>query len=427
MSTRASVPVRLRVLGVLLALSFVNYLLRNNLSVAAASIQTEYRFNNEQLSWIFFAFNLAYTVFQIPGGMFGEWLGPRRLLAGCALAWGVVTLASGWAPGLALSAGGALGILIAVRFLMGVANAPLFPVCAAAIANWFPMARWAFPNAALSTGLTLGQAAVGPAVIVLILEFGWRASFYWLAPLGFIAAAWWWWYGRDTPAEHASVSAEERALVAAGRATEQTPARPWQALGRVLRNRNILLLTASYFCMNVVFYIFSNWLFLYLVRERHFTALDGGWLYALPFVVGAVFATLGGLVCDGLCRRVGARWGCRLPGLVGMVLVAVLLLMGAAAPNPYIATGLLALCFGCTQFTEGSYWQGCTLAAGAHTAAATGVLNTGGNLAGFLAPAVGYMLDHFGWLPTLECGSAFALLSAVLWLLVRVGTTASQA
>jgi hypothetical protein len=52
-----------------------------------------------------------------------------------------------------------------------------------------------------------------------------------------------------------------------------------------------------------------------------------------------------------------------------------------------------------------------------------GVMNTGGNLAGFLAPAVGLLLDTFGWVPTLATGSVFAIVSAVLWLFVRAQST----
>jgi sugar phosphate permease len=47
------------------------------------------------------------------------------------------------------------------------------------------------------------------------------------------------------------------------------------------------------------------------------------------------------------------------------------------------------------------------------------VLNTGGNLAGFLAPVVGLIVDRLGWWSALATGSAFALLGAVLWLFVR--------
>ena len=419
--------VRFRILGLLFLLSFVNYLLRNNISVAQPSIQQEFHFTNTEFGWILFGFNIAYTAFQLPGGLFGDWLGPRRSLTILAIAWGVLTLLTGLAPGVPLaSAGAALWSLAIVRFLLGVANAPLFPIVAATFANWFPVANWALPNGVTSAGLTLAQAALGPVVTTLIFYFGWRESFYFLAPAGFAIGLWWWWYSRDWPREHPAVTADELQLIDAGRSRPVADAASIAVTLRVMFQRDVLLLAASYFCMNVVFYIFAQWLFAYLVEERGFTLLTSGWLYALPFTAGAVMAIVGGATCDTLCRRLGPRWGCRLPGAVGMVLVAVLLLAGVRSPSPYIAVTLLSLCFAFTQFTEGSYWQATTFVAGPHTAAASGVLNTGGNLPGLLAPLIGYAIDHFGWMPAFVGGTAFALIGAALWLFVRVAPQTSE-
>ena len=217
-------PVRFRILGVLLVLSFVNYLLRNNISVVLPFIREEFAFSNTELGWILGSFNVAYALFQIPGGVAGARFGPRRVLTIIALTWGVLTLATGFVPGLMMASGtGALVSFMAVRFFMGVANAPLFPVSAGAFESWFPVGNWALPNSLQSVGLTLGQASLGPLVTLLIVQFGWRASFYFLAPAGFIVAAWWWWYGRDRPVEHAAVARDELDLIRAGRAAEVHP------------------------------------------------------------------------------------------------------------------------------------------------------------------------------------------------------------
>ncbi len=418
------IPVRYRILGLLFLLGFVNYFLRNSVSVALPTIRQEFGFSSTELGWILGSFNFAYALFQVPGGVFGDVLGPRRALMIIAVSWGVLTALTGFLPGLmGASAAGAMIAFCIVRFLMGVTNAPIFPISAGTFASWFPPARWAFPNAVQSSGLTLGQAALGPIVTLLIVHYGWRQAFYILAPAGLVAGAWWWWYGRDTPANHASVSPRELELINAGRAPPENQTAGWR---EVIVHRDVLLLASSYFCMNYVFYIFSEWLFIYLVEKRGFTLLESGFLYALPFVVGAVLAAVGGVVCDALCKRIGPQWGCRLPAVVGLILVAVLLLAGAQSPDDYVAVALLALCFGFTQFTEGPFWAASTYVAGPHTAAATGVLNMGGNLAGFLAPVVGLVLDHFGWLPTLASGSGFAVLAAALWLFVRVQSPASS-
>jgi len=415
--------VRWRVLALLFGLSFVAYVVRTNLSVAAKYMMPELGISEIQMGWVFGAFTFAYAAFQFPGGIAGEWLGSRRALVLLAVAWAALTLATGWAPGQTIFTGSAgLGVLLLLRFTMGLVQAPFYPAYAGAVAAWFPRAGWALPNALGSTGLALGAAATSPVVAWLMVTVGWRASFYWTAPLALAAAGAWWWYARDTPAEHRGVGAAERAWIEAGRHDPPSPPmskpRVWRQL---LRNRETLLLALSYFCMNYVFYIFFSWLYLYLVDVRKFSVLEGGVLGALPWLIGAAAAALGGWACDHLCARIGPRWGCRLPCVVGLVLVAFFLVAGATAGNPYLAVLYLALCFGSTQLTEGAYWAGCTFVAGEHTAAASGILNTGGNLGGVVSsPLIPVLVAHFGWLPALLTGSAFALLGAILWLFIDV-------
>jgi predicted MFS family arabinose efflux permease len=119
---------------------------------------------------------------------------------------------------------------------------------------------------------------------------------------------------------------------------------------------------------------------------------------------------------------VGPRWGCRLPAIVGLLLVSVLLLAGLRVQQPYLGVALLSLCLGFTQFTEGPFWAASTYAAGPNTGTATGLMNTGGNMPGLLAPLFGFLIDRFGWEPTIASGSVFAILGAVLWMMVRLQT-----
>ena len=428
MSGLRTIPVRFRIMGVLFAMCFVNYLLRNSLSIAVPSLQEEFRFTNAEIGWILGSFNFSYALLQVPGGIFGQVYGPRRALTYIAVSWGVLTFLTGFIPTLmAASATGVMVSLFVTRLLMGATNAPLFPVTAGAFARWFPEGSWGFPNGMLSVGLALGQAAIGPIVTLLIVHYGWRGSFYALAPLGLIIGAWWYWYGRDRPDEHPAITAAELQLIEGERRPVEPAVREKGTWRRMLVQRDVLLLAASYFCMNYVFYMFAQWLFTYLVAERKFSILESGWLYVAPFATGAVLAGLGGLTCDSLCKRIGPTWGCRLPAMTGLVLVAVLLIAGDLATNAYVAVGLLSLCFGFTQFTEGAFWSASTYVAGPHTSAATGVMNTGGNAAGFLAPVVGLMLDHLGWFATLASGSVFALAGAALWLLIRIRPAAPAA
>lgn len=422
-------PVRFRILTVLMVVSLVNYLLRNNLSYVLPSIRTEFHFSSAQLGWIVGAFNCSYTLFQIPSGALGDAYGPRRVLALAAVGWSALTALTGFAPQLlAASATGVMASLMFARFILGLMQAPMYPVAARSIANWFPVGAWGFPNAMLSAGLTVGQALTGPLVTLLIVRFGWRESFYAVAPLGLLAGLWWWRYGTDTPEQHLAIRSDELQVIRAGRGApdRRTRSFSWRA---ALARRDVLLIAAAYFCMNYVFFIFAQWLFTYLVESRGFSLLESGVLATMPFIVGAILAAVGGVVCDWLCLRVGPRWGCALPAVTGLLLVAVLLIMGLQVRNPYLAVALLSLCFGFTQFTEGSYWAAATYAAGPHTGTATGLMNTGGNMPSLLAPVFGLLVDRLGWQTTIASGSVFAVLGAILWLMVRrkdVNSAAAQ-
>ncbi len=389
------------------------------MSIAGESMMRELGMSQVQLGMVLAAFSWGYALFQIPGGLWGDVVGPRRTLTWIAIGAGIANLAIGFVPGPGFAGLGLVLIcLVGLRFLMGVIQAPVFPVYAGAVRNWFPVNSWALPNALGSSGLTLGAAATAPLIAWLASSFGWRQSFILTAPLGFFLALLWWWYGRDFPSEHPAISPEEIELIRSGR---MAPALEEPGVWRhVLRDRNVILLTLSYFAMNYVFWMFFNWFFVYLVQVRGFTSLESGFLATLPWLVGAVGATVGGFWCDAVSRSRGIRVGCRQPALVSLPLVAALLWAGAAADNAYLAVGLLALCFGGTQVTEGAYWSALTSVAGRHTTAASGVMNTGGTVVGgFAALTVPIIADQFGWVASLSTGSLMAVVATVLWLYIR--------
>ncbi len=414
--------VRWVILALLFMVSFVAYVLRTNMSIAGENMMADLGLSKIQLGMVLSAFAWGYAIFQFPGGIFGDIVGSRRALSFIAVLWGILTLATGLVPGTTVaSTTFILTTLIGLRFLMGVVQAPLFPVFGGGtIGTWFPVSGWAFPNGLTSTGLTLGAAATAPLVAWLMETLGWRESFILTAPLAFLIAGVWWWYARDNPADHPRVGKQELDLINADRPSPEQAIEDKTAWKRVLKNRDILLLTASYFCMNYVFYIFFNWFFIYLVDVRKFEILEGGYFAAAPWMVGAVAASVGGLWCDRLCKRIGPRWGCRIPGIVGLSLVAGLLFLGATATNPYLAVVFLSLSFGCTQLTEGAYWAAAIFVSGKHASAATGVMNTGGNVVGGIgALLVPITAEAFGWVPALATGSVFAMIGVGLWLFVR--------
>jgi ACS family glucarate transporter-like MFS transporter len=172
--------------------------------------------------------------------------------------------------------------------------------------------------------------------------------------------------------------------------------------------------------MNYVFYLFFNWFFFYLVDVKGFSASDAGFLTAALWVLGAIGATAGGLVCDQMVRHFGLRYGPRRMVATSLVLSAIFLAVGAVADNPMFAIVMLCICFAFNQLTEAPFWVATMAVSGRHAPVATGVLNTGGNLPGFLGGMlVPATAGWFGWPVAIITGSLFALIGAGLWLFIR--------
>jgi ACS family glucarate transporter-like MFS transporter len=214
------------------------------------------------------------------------------------------------------------------------------------------------------------------------------------------------------PAELAQIDAGRLPAVAVTPALEG-----WRS---VLRDRNLQLITLSYFFANYVFYFFFNWLYIYLVQVRGFEELEGGFLAAAPWVTGAVAATAGGWTCDRIGRRRGIDMGCRLVIIPGLLLSGGFILAAGAAQGPYAAVVFLACCLGFQQFTDSAYWAAATSVGGRHAATACGLMNTGGNVVGGLvALLVPFTAERAGWPAALGTASLFAGAGAVLWLGIR--------
>ena len=86
----------------------------------------------------------------------------------------------------------------------------------------------------------------------------------------------------------------------------------------MLKNRNMQLLTLSYFCANYVFYNLFNWVPHYFAAVRGFDEQEAGFVISIQWIMAAIGATLGGFACDYITRRAGLRKGCRWTSLIAM-------------------------------------------------------------------------------------------------------------
>src|ERR671937_418132 len=170
--------VRLRVLAFAFLLAVVTYLDRVCISAAAPFIIADLHLTVLQMSIVFSAFTLAYSLFEVPSGWLGDIKGPRRVLTRIVLWWSAFTMLTGAARGF-LS-------LVTIRFLFGAGEAGAFPNIARSFSKWFPARERGRANGVLFLGSRLGGAMAPALAVLLIARWGWRPSFVAFGALGIV-------------------------------------------------------------------------------------------------------------------------------------------------------------------------------------------------------------------------------------------------
>jgi ACS family glucarate transporter-like MFS transporter len=396
------------ILFLLWAFAFLSYLLRINIAVAQQYMARELYLSDLQVGYIFTAFLVGYSIFQVPAGVLGDRFGPRIILTVSGLFWGLTTLLTGLVPGLLLKGlTASLGALLLLRFLHGLGEAATYPVAMTAVSIWFPASRHAFVTAIIFTGSTLGSAFAPPFVASVMSRYGWRFTFYISSLLPVFLAIAWWQLSRR-PVDRTAIEQSQRSSVS------------FRAWFRLLQQSAILALCSSYLLYCYAISIFVYWLFKYLVDVRHLSVVNSGWATSLPWIVASVAVPVSGYISARLSERIGTLKGRRLVATSCLVVSAVLMSVGASSQRLALALTAISICVGLLFSTESSYWSTAIELAAEEAGAASGLMNLAGNLGGVLSTfLVPLLVMHFGWIYALSSGSMFALVAAILWFLIK--------
>ncbi|MFD0449022.1 MFS transporter [Streptomyces indonesiensis] len=161
--------VRFAVLGLLFVGITINYIDRAAISVSLPHISQDFHIPPAVASLIMSAFFWTYAFGQMPGGWLADRFGPRVTLFFASLWWGVATALMGLAR--------STGMLIVLRMVLGLGEAPSFPASAKVVARWFPKTERSFASATFNNGNAVGGALSIPLVALVVAAVGWRGAF----------------------------------------------------------------------------------------------------------------------------------------------------------------------------------------------------------------------------------------------------------
>ena len=345
-------------------------------------------------------FFVGYSLFQVPANFFLERVGPRRWVFLILSCWGLVSAACALVQGPAS--------FYVLRFVLGIAEAGLFPGIVLYLTYWFPQNYQARLTASFMAASPFAFIIGGPLASFL-LEMdgllglhGWQWLFLIEAAPAIVLAAVLLRIVPDTPADATWLSAEEKALIAT-RVAQESPPGPREFWPALLDPR-VLILGAAYVAIGAGGYGIRLWL-PQIVQGMGFSDFTTGFVVAIPYAAALLAMIAWGYSSDAHHERV---WHVAFPTLLA---AAAFLVAAVARSDVVVLFALGAVVIG-LDAVIGPFWSlPSAFLKGSAAAGGIALINTfGTGLGGFLGSVtIGYFKEATG-----AYGSSMAVLAAAL-------------
>lgn len=347
----------------------ISYIDRSAIGLALPSISRDFNLAPTEMGVVISAFFIGYSIMQIPGGWFADKFGSKTVIMVALALWSVFTFTTGHASTLA-------GLLF-LRFVFGLCEGPYAGSCYRAIAEYFPREM----RATMATGILSSNyigSALAPIVIVpLVLWFGWRGMFQILGVVGLLYVFFYALF----------VKSRKPAEQKAGESKNQT--KYFRSLLKVSMIWKLIICAFAISCINKGL---DAWIPTYLIAERGIDLKAVGYVTPIPFIASFVSAAVCGWVMD---RYFDKKESWLIVICSAMTAIFLYLMYNAE-------TLFTVVLFQCGVY----FFKSCIMATavaitlkvvtGTIAGSAAALVNMGGQVAGFISPALmGYLVYAF--------------------------------
>lgn len=389
--------VAIRLLPILMALYFVNYLDRTNLGIAKTELSADLQLSATMFGLASGIFFIGYVLVEVPSNLALVRFGARRWLARIAVSWGIVAVALAFAPD--------AGWLLALRFLLGIAEAGLFPGVLFYLGHWFPAAYRARIVGAFMLAVPIASAIGTPLAAWLIQAghglfglAGWRFMMICVGLPAVVLGGICWFYLTDRPADAHWLAEDERrwlvdVLAAEDREVATTYSFP---LRRALTSPRVWALAVVYFGVAYGLYALAFFLPSIIAGFKktfgvQLSIVEVGLITAIPYVFAAAMMFFWSRHADRTREHV---WHVAIPLLLGGLAIPVALYLR----NPVaVMIPVIVAAMGVYGALPVFWALPSRFLTGAAAAGGIALINSFGNLGGFAAPyATGALSDLTG-------------------------------
>ena len=376
-----------RIMPFLMLCYVIAYLDRVNVGFAKLQMAQDLQFSETVFGLGAGLFFIGYFLFEVPSNLLMHRIGARIWIARIMITWGLISAAMMFVT--------TPMMFYVLRFLLGVAEAGFFPGIILYLTYWYPASRRGRTTTYFMTAIALSGVIGGPLSGWLMQSFdghngwsGWQWMFLVEGIPSILVGLWVLAYLDDRITHAKWLTDDEKALLQRNIASEDQHKEDPPVV-QVLSSPRVWLMSAIYFSFVMGLYGVSFWLPTIIKQTGVKGALDVGLLTAIPYGCAVIGMILFARSAD---RRGERRWHIAIPALAGAVGLVLSVQWHSDTTMAMVALTIATIGI---LTTLPLFWSLPTsFLAGTGAAAGIALINSLGNLAGFLSPyAVGWLKD----------------------------------
>ncbi|WP_017453592.1 MFS transporter [Herbaspirillum rubrisubalbicans] len=377
----------------------VSYIDRAAITFAATQIASEFHLKPSDLGILLSSFFLGYSLLQLPGGWLADRYGSSPVIVLSILMWSIFTGVTGMAW--------SVTSLVVIRFVFGVGEGAFPAASVKGVAENFTREERPKMSSLLMSSNYIGSMLAPLLIAPLILHFGWRNVFHTIGIAGLVFALVYWFCVRPVKPGLDGPKAINKAAFAA-----------------LLKTPLMWKIVAVWFGLSIINKGLDSWMPTYLMTVRGLNLKAVGLLLPLPYIMAGLSTAIGGWV---MVRFFDGREKLLLIASSLLTAVFVYCMYTASSVEGVIAWQCLAYFF--KSFVLATCIALPTKMLQAQlVGSGVGMVNLGGQLAGFISPLViGFLVSAFA---NYDYAFGFlisaALFSVVVSLFIRTSKTGAQ-
>lgn len=253
-------------------------------------------------------FFLGYFFFQIPGVYYASRYSAKRLIFWSLIGWGLFAMATGMTSN--------VGVLIFIRFMLGVLESAVFPAMLLLLSRWFVKSERSRANTFLIFGNPVTILWMSIISGYLLNALGWRMMFIWEGIPAIIWAFFWWRLVDDRPKHASWLTSEEKEALIIALKKEQHGIKPVKNYRAAFQSPTVILLSLLYALWSIGVYGFVIWLPSIIKSSPGISIIKTGWLSAFPFLLAIIGMLCASWFSDRTLKRKMFVWPFLLIGAV---------------------------------------------------------------------------------------------------------------